>query len=52
MDEPVAAVDAQTRADLEDLIRSVWQRFGMTLAFVTHDNDESVYLGTARSNAR
>jgi NitT/TauT family transport system ATP-binding protein len=45
MDEPFAAVDAQTRADLEDLVRSVWQRFGMTLVFVTHDIDESVYLG-------
>jgi NitT/TauT family transport system ATP-binding protein len=45
MDEPFAAVDAQTRAELEDLVRSVWQRFGMTLVFVTHDIDESVYLG-------
>jgi NitT/TauT family transport system ATP-binding protein len=45
MDEPFAAVDAQTRADLEDLIRSVWRRFGMTLLFVTHDIDEAVYLG-------
>jgi len=45
MDEPFAAVDAQTRADLEDLIRSVWQRLGVTLLFVTHDIDESVYLG-------
>jgi NitT/TauT family transport system ATP-binding protein len=45
MDEPFAAVDAQTRADLEDLIRSVWQRLGVTLVFVTHDIDESVYLG-------
>jgi NitT/TauT family transport system ATP-binding protein len=44
MDEPFAAVDAQTRAELEDLVRSVWQRFGMTLLFVTHDIDESVYL--------
>jgi len=44
MDEPFAAVDAQTRADLEDLIRSVWQRLGVTLVFVTHDIDESVYL--------
>jgi NitT/TauT family transport system ATP-binding protein len=44
MDEPFAAVDAQTRADLEDLVRTVWQRFGMTLLFVTHDIDESVYL--------
>ncbi|HZN74874.1 MAG TPA: ABC transporter ATP-binding protein [Micromonosporaceae bacterium] len=45
MDEQFAAVDAQTRADLEDLIRSVWQRFGVTLLFVTHDIDEAVYLG-------
>jgi NitT/TauT family transport system ATP-binding protein len=45
MDEPFAAVDAQTRADLEDLIRSVWRRLGLTLLFVTHDIDESVYLG-------
>jgi NitT/TauT family transport system ATP-binding protein len=44
MDEPFAAVDAQTRADLEDLVRSVWRQFGMTLVFVTHDIDESVYL--------
>ena len=46
MDEPFAAVDAQTRADLEDLIRDVWQRFRMTVLFVTHDIDEAVYLGT------
>ncbi|GAA2651052.1 ABC transporter ATP-binding protein [Paractinoplanes durhamensis] len=45
MDEPFAAVDAQTRADLEDLVRTVWQRFGMTMLFVTHDIDEAVYLG-------
>ncbi|WP_262851475.1 ABC transporter ATP-binding protein [Mumia quercus] len=45
MDEPFAAVDAQTRADLEDLIRTVWKEFGVTVLFVTHDIDESVYLG-------
>lgn len=45
MDEPFAAVDAQTRADLEDLIREVWQRLKITVLFVTHDIDESVYLG-------
>ena len=32
MDEPFAAVDAQTRADLEDLIREVWRNLGVTLA--------------------
>ncbi len=45
MDEPFAAVDAQTRADLEDLIRDVWKKLGVTVLFVTHDIDESVYLG-------
>ena len=45
MDEPFAAVDAQTRADLEDLVRGIWARFGVTVLFVTHDIDESVYLG-------
>lgn len=45
MDEPFAAVDAQTRADLEDLVRRVWRQLGITVLFVTHDIDESVYLG-------
>ncbi|PRY57906.1 ABC transporter ATP-binding protein [Glycomyces artemisiae] len=45
MDEPFAAVDAQTRADLEDLIRDLWARLGITVVFITHDIDESVYLG-------
>jgi NitT/TauT family transport system ATP-binding protein len=45
MDEPFAAVDAQTRAELEDLVRSLWKRLGVTVIFVTHDIDESVYLG-------
>ncbi|MEV7084968.1 ABC transporter ATP-binding protein [Streptomyces sp. NPDC093085] len=45
MDEPFAAVDAQTRAELEDLVRGLWQERGMTILFVTHDIDEAVYLG-------
>ncbi|WP_116951811.1 ABC transporter ATP-binding protein [Jiangella endophytica] len=45
MDEPFASVDAQTRAELEDLLLQVWQEFGMTIVLVTHDIDESVYLG-------
>ena len=44
MDEPFASVDAQTRGDLEDLILEVRDRFEMTILFVTHDIDESVYL--------
>jgi NitT/TauT family transport system ATP-binding protein len=44
MDEPFASVDAQTRANLEDLVLKVWQEFGSTILFVTHDIDEAVYL--------
>ena len=44
MDEPFASVDAQTRADLEDLVLDVHERFEITVVFVTHDIDESVYL--------
>src|SRR3989449_2775933 len=44
MDEPFASVDAQTRADLEDLVLAVRKQFGVTIVFVTHDIDESVYL--------
>jgi NitT/TauT family transport system ATP-binding protein len=44
MDEPFASVDAQTRADLEDLVLRVHAQFSVTVLFVTHDIDESVYL--------
>ena len=44
MDEPFASVDAQTRGDLEDLVLRVREQFGVTILFVTHDIDESVYL--------
>ena len=45
LDEPFAAVDAQTRADLEDLIREIWASTQVTTLFITHDIDEAVYLG-------
>ena len=44
MDEPFASVDAQTRGDLEDLVLRVRDEYGITILFVTHDIDESVYL--------
>jgi NitT/TauT family transport system ATP-binding protein len=44
MDEPFASVDAQTRGDLEDLVLQVRADYGITILFVTHDIDESVYL--------
>jgi NitT/TauT family transport system ATP-binding protein len=45
MDEPFASVDAQVRADLEDLVLRVQADTRMTMVLVTHDIDESVYLG-------
>jgi NitT/TauT family transport system ATP-binding protein len=45
MDEPFASVDAQTRAELEDLLLRVRTEHGSTVLLVTHDIDESVYLG-------
>jgi NitT/TauT family transport system ATP-binding protein len=44
MDEPFAAVDAQTRVELEDLVLSVREQYNTTIVFVTHDIDEAVYL--------
>ena len=45
MDEPFGSVDAQTREDLEDLILAVRRDRQMTILLVTHDIDESVYVG-------
>lgn len=44
MDEPYASVDAQARAELEDVIQDIHDRLGVTVFFVTHDIDEAVYL--------
>lgn len=45
MDEPFASVDAQTRFELEDLLLRVRREHDTTVLVVTHDIDESVYLG-------
>jgi len=45
MDEPFGSVDAQTREDLEDLVLGVRRERDITILVVTHDIDESVYLG-------
>lgn len=44
LDEPFASVDAQTRADLQDLLLDVWHRTNLTVLLVTHDVDEAAYL--------
>lgn len=45
MDEPFASVDAHTRSELEDLLLRVREEQRTTVLLVTHDIDESVYLG-------
>ncbi|MGQ5633408.1 MULTISPECIES: ABC transporter ATP-binding protein [unclassified Streptomyces] len=45
MDEPFGSLDAGTREDLEDLLLQVHRAEGTTIVFVTHDIDESVYVG-------
>jgi NitT/TauT family transport system ATP-binding protein len=44
MDEPFAALDAQTRDSLQDELLRIWQRTGKTVVFITHGIDEAVYL--------
>jgi NitT/TauT family transport system ATP-binding protein len=46
MDEPFSAVDALTRAGLQELVRSLWHELNLTVVFVTHDVDEGIYLST------
>ena len=45
MDEPFAAVDAQTRMSLQEELLRVWGENPVTVLFVTHSVDEAVFLG-------
>jgi ABC-type nitrate/sulfonate/bicarbonate transport system ATPase subunit len=44
MDEPFAALDAQTRLRMQDLVVDLWSRLRRTILFVTHDVDEAIRL--------
>ena len=44
LDEPLAAVDAQTRADMQDLLLDLAKRYNQTCVLVTHDVEEAVYM--------
>ncbi len=44
LDEPMGALDAFTRADLQDKLLELWKQDRTTMILVTHDVDEAVYL--------
>jgi len=45
LDEPLGALDALTRIEMQQLIESLWRRHGFTALLVTHDVAEAVALG-------
>jgi sulfonate transport system ATP-binding protein len=45
LDEPFGALDALTRAHLQQALHRIWQAEGITMILVTHDVEEAVYLG-------
>ena len=46
LDEPLGALDAFTRMNMQDELLNLWQRSGHMMLMVTHDIDEALYLGT------
>jgi NitT/TauT family transport system ATP-binding protein len=44
MDEPFGALDAQTRAVMQEILTDMWQQFRISVFFITHDIDEAVFL--------
>jgi NitT/TauT family transport system ATP-binding protein len=44
MDEPFGALDAQTRLQMQEMLLGLWEEYGMTVVFVTHDIDEAILL--------
>ena len=46
LDEPLGALDAFTRMNMQDELLDLWQRSGHMMLMVTHDIDEALYLGT------
>ena len=48
MDEPFAALDAQTRETLQTELLRIWEETKKTIIFITHGIDEAVYLGQGK----
>jgi NitT/TauT family transport system ATP-binding protein len=45
MDEPFGALDAITRLRMHDFLLQMWERYQITIIFVTHDIEEAILLG-------
>ena len=45
MDEPFGALDAITRVRMHEFLLAMWERYRITIIFVTHDIEEAVLLG-------
>ncbi len=46
MDEPFAAVDAMTRATLQEELLRIWEKLGISVLFITHNMEEAAFLAT------
>ena len=46
MDEPLGSLDAITRNEIQKLILDIWEKYKITIVFVTHDVDEAIKLST------
>ena len=44
MDEPFGALDAQTRVVMQEILTNMWQQFRISVLFITHDIEESIFL--------
>lgn len=44
MDEPFGALDAQTRVVMQQILTNIWQKFRLSVLFITHDIEESIFL--------
>lgn len=44
MDEPFGALDTQTRVVMQEILTNMWQRFRISVLFITHDIEEAIFL--------
>ena len=44
MDEPFGSLDSQTRVVMQEILTNMWQQFRISVLFITHDIEESIFL--------